>query len=227
MARRNNKTQTHVVANTGRQQGPITIERITVWQTLLGIVLPALAAVLSRLLLCLVFASLILIVGRQAGGLIALSVSLYVYLGTLLGRNVTQHKVVPLALVVALPLIALDLFGYWLTEIVDWTWREWQMYYSVWGSEFAPASSLLVTLRVFSAIVVPLVVWSPSRAVDWALGIEITLPKARETGASPMDIGSVPQPDGYDVQTARGAQARVDADESGTYYVPEPDVIGD
>ena len=73
----------------GSRGGALSFERITIWNTILGIVFPGLIIVFARLTLCLIFFTLALVVGRQAGGLIAISIAVYVYLGVRLGERGT------------------------------------------------------------------------------------------------------------------------------------------
>lgn len=223
MRRRNQTPQAHIIANS-RGQGNITFERLSVWMTLLGIYLPGIGMILLRVLLCLTFGGLVLMVGRQSGGLIAFSVAAYQYLGLRMRADITRNRIIPLALLLALPLIALDWLGYWLTNVLDWSWDSLRMYYSWMGGEFLPAPPILVTVRAFSAIVVPLLVWAPARAMDWALLTEIKWPKARETNFAQADPASVP---GSEVKQAH-SNARVQQDESETnvLYIPAPKVVG-
>jgi hypothetical protein len=226
MRRRRNDTRTHVVAGT-RGQGAISLERITNWQTALGIGMFALLAVIARFFVWLIFFALCLIVGRQAGGLMALSLAVYIYLGLRMGRDVSYNRMIPLALMLSLPLIVLDLFDYWLVDVLDWAWIDLRLYYSWRGAEFVPAPPILVAVRIFSVVVVPTIVWAPAGAADWALLQEVKWPKVRETIFAPADPGSITPPPGEPalrIAHPRGEQEEPTKPES--RVVPAPIVVG-
>jgi len=179
----------------GFGSGGIPPHPVTVKDTLIGIVLPGLFMVGSRLLMATLAFFLILAIGRQAGGVIAGTVALYLYVA-ILTKQIRGEKSGALlfSLVIAAVLMFVETLGYWPAAVVDWQWIDLQMYWSAAGGEFQPATPIVMFVRLFAILVVPMVVWSPARFVDWALGIEIVWPIARETRFSSGDPGSIPVP---------------------------------
>lgn len=202
-----------------------TFEFITLRDQILGILIPAFLMVLVRALFWMLFGIMALAVGQQAGGLLALSVAVYFYVGVLTGR-VRDSKMIPIAMTLSLVLCVIAAFDYW-PPLLEWKRIEYQQFYRmswIFDGEWIPVYWAVVWLRLFAVLFLPLVVWSPFRFSDWALGIEITWPKARETGFTPGNPESIPDVGDRGIQAARH-NVPTDGGES-VVIIPAPTVQG-
>lgn len=212
----------------GMGGGGMTFQRITLRDTILGIVLPGLFMIGARMLMVTLAFFLVLAIGRQAGGIISATVAATLGAYTLVGRAVNNQnaKTMGVSLLIAIMLMFVETMGYWPSHIVDWQWSELRMLWSPLGGEFISATPLVLIVRLFSFVVVPLVVWSPARFVDWAFGIEIVWPIARETRFAQADPGSIPGPSDMAIKASRQQQVEQEPGESVVVSIPQATVQG-
>lgn len=207
----------------GTGGGGMTFQHITMRDTILGIVLPAALMIVQRLLFWLLFFIMVLMVGEQAPALLALSVAVFLYDAVRMGRA-RESKMAGAMLLISFILCAVAAFDYWPTLLqwqrfdnrfhyrVSWMFHRWWSEWLSLDTGWQPAYWGVVWLRLFAVLVVPAIVWSPARLSDWALGIEIAWPIARETRFAQGDPASIPAPDGYNIrQSSRPDQEGRDA----------------
>jgi len=207
-----------------------TIQYITLKGQMLGIIIPWLLMIFGRLLFWLIMFFTVLMGGEHLSTWIALSIVFYLFWGN---RSIPGSKIIPVLLVTATVLGLLATFDYWPT-LVQWGRLDGRMSYRVhWGATWDSwlgsrlaidtgwliASWGVVWLRVLSTILLPSIIWLPSRVADWALGSELVAPQFRELFTPRyVDVESMPYPDGYNPRSVRRAPPS-DQDET------EPEVV--
>lgn len=225
MTRNRNNGSPRIIGTGG---AGMTFQRITLRDTILGIVLPGVFMIGARLLMVLLAFLLLLAIGRQAAGVISTTIAFYLMKCAILDGKVNTESVKPIgiSLAVSTALIFIETMGYWPSGILDWQWSELRMMWSSLGGAFVPATAAVVIVRLFALIIVPLVVWSPARYVDWAFGIEIVWPIARETRFAQADPESIPGPRDMGVRASRQRKNEQSNEESVVVSIPQPDVQG-
>jgi hypothetical protein len=215
------------------QPGPRTYQQISLKDQILGIEVPFWILIARRLLGWIVIFGMVLMAGEQLPTWIAVSVAFYLWSERRTDKRRDGKMVTPM-LFAAVILCAFASFGYWPT-LLQWQRVEYGWAYRVvWGASWAgwfwgrlavdtgwlQMEWGVAVLRVFSTIIVPLIVWSPGRIADWALGIEIFSPTWRESMRSAViDPASMPMPDGHEPRALTRKQAEAQAEET---HVPAP-----
>ncbi len=214
--------------------GPRTVQKVTLRDQILGIILPLGIMIVQRCLFWLIVFFMILMAGQQMPTWIAVSVAVLLWDEKRTGKP-RDAKMVPMMLFAAVILCGFASFGYWPT-LLQWqrveygwayraiwgtTWSGW-----LWGNLALDTGWLQMEwgaalLRVVSVIIVPLIVWAPARVADWALGIEIFSPTWRESMRSGViDPGSMKMPPGHSPRALTRKQAEAEAEEQSPVPMP-------
>jgi len=189
--------------------GSMTYQKLTLKGQMLGALVPFWLMISMRGLYCMVVFILVLIVGEYTGAIVAVSVGF-----SLLSRRTINRKLAAVALVISAIITFLAVFDYWPT-LIGWRLVGYGMEYRVrWGASWdswlgsrlaldtgwVAAEWVAAWTRMLSGVVLPLIIWTPAKLSDWALGVEGAFPQWREgTRPGKAAVESIPYPEGYNL----------------------------